>query len=156
MSNPPLIPNGWSFWSGQPTGLTALVQFGSEDGFVVVQGCNVCGCGPSRSIFYPMSSPGGGGGGGGGKGIPIPRAPDGIAVYPNPADASTTFAFEKEVADVYEVRLLDNLGREVWSAQTAEESLVLPTWHLSKGLYFLHFYAVKNKESRIMKLWIQH
>lgn len=158
VSNPPLVPLGWSFWSGQPTGLTALVQFGSEDGFVVVQGCNECGCGPSRSVFYPMSSPGGGGGGPGGGGpggTPIPR-PSGApsTISPNPVVQGADLVIDLPQQGYEYISLFDNLGRVLWQTKSESDKVYLSTKGYSAGIYFIHF-SNASGERITKKLWIE-
>ena len=73
-----------------------------------------------------------------------------LTVYPNPANEQFTVSFTGQAlgTDQHKVELYDALGKQVFSAQTQQQSLVVPVQKMAAGMYMLKY---ANGDKRAQK-----
>jgi M6 family metalloprotease-like protein len=72
-----------------------------------------------------------------------------ITIYPNPSSGSVYIAFEKDKQVTADIKILDALGRIVYS-QTCTTNEVVPVDGLSKGIYIVNIHYNGNVYNKIL------
>ncbi|MBL0070779.1 MAG: T9SS type A sorting domain-containing protein [Bacteroidetes bacterium] len=75
---------------------------------------------------------------------------DEMQIYPNPASEATSITFKSEIADNYDVQVLDLNGRvlinEKINAGEGYNIYEINTSHLAKGIYMIHLRGASRNE----------
>jgi M6 family metalloprotease-like protein len=72
-----------------------------------------------------------------------------VTIYPNPSSGSVYIAFEKDKQATADIKILDALGRIVYS-QTCTTNEVVPVDGLSKGIYIVNIHYNGNVYNKIL------
>ena len=77
----------------------------------------------------------------------------GIKIYPNPCNEILTVEFEQNVLENFELYLMDDQGKIVYSSKPIKESIVeINMIGFGRGAYILNIFNMKNKDAFINKI----
>lgn len=78
-----------------------------------------------------------------------------LKVYPNPCTDKLTVAIDDDKLQKHQIKIIDVLGKELYSVESYNKTIEIPTTSFSKGIYFLEISAdgTKNKVVERFLVW---